>query len=451
MPGEINFSGFNGFDFGAIIDLTIQAESIPLENLQTKEQELKKKDSAFGDFGAEVKKVQDAIDDLVAAGTFEGLKATSSNDDAIGVTLGDNAVAGSYVINVTELARQQVTASTNGFATANDVAADGGTISFTIDGETTADIAISGSTTLTQLKDLVNAQGSGVVASVVHDGTSNKLVIQSRETGVSNGFTINNNLSNDSGTVVQFAAGQNEASGNAQNAQDANFTVNGLAITSASNAVTGAVPGTTIDLNSLGTATVKVAADHGALEEQLKTFITQYNKLREFFDKQSRLDVITGKPGPLAGDTILRQALADIRNTILTANGNDGQYRYLTEIGLEFEQDGSLKLNQERFNTAMSTNVADVKKLFQGDGTVAGVFQDLSGRLDSLDSTAGLIKTTRENLDKSIRNMRDRIIAQQLRLDNRRIELQKMFAAADQAMSQLTSQQGALGSLGGFF
>ena len=31
MPGEINFSGFNGFDFNQIVDVTIEAESAPSE------------------------------------------------------------------------------------------------------------------------------------------------------------------------------------------------------------------------------------------------------------------------------------------------------------------------------------------------------------------------------------------------------------------------------------
>ena len=72
----------------------------------------------------------------------------------------------------------------------------------------------------------------------------------------------------------------------------------------------------------------------------------------------------------------------------------------------------------------MDNNVADVQKLFQGDGTVDGVFDDLDSALKNIDSTAGLIKTTRTNLDKSIKVLRDQILAQQLRLELRRQELQ---------------------------
>ncbi len=59
MPGEITFSGFNGFDFNQIIDVTIEAESTPLRALQQKESDLKSKDSSVVTFGGEIADLQD--------------------------------------------------------------------------------------------------------------------------------------------------------------------------------------------------------------------------------------------------------------------------------------------------------------------------------------------------------------------------------------------------------
>ena len=451
MAGEVNFSGFNGFDFNQIIDVTIEAESAPLKALEAKDSDLRKKDAALGSFGVEVADLQDPVGDLVLGTAFTDLEAASTDTDIATVTLGDNAVAGTYDLVITQLAKAQVTASTNGYTNTTDIAADGGSISFTIGATTTTPITISTATSLTALKTLINDQNSGVVASVVNDGTNNKLVIQSRSTGAANGFTINNSLTNGVDTVVAFTGGQSPSVGNSQNSQDSALTVNGLSITSASNTVTDAVPGTTVTLVKAGTASINVTADYDTLKEHVKTFITEFNALKEFFGKQTQIDSITGKPGPLGNDTILRQALSDVKNLILTSNGNDGQYSYLTEIGVEFEQAGTLKLNEEKFNTAIDTAVADVQKLFQGDGTVDGVFDDLKAALASIDNTAGLIKTTRNALDTTMKSIRDQILGQHLRLELRRTELQKMYSAADLAMSRITSQQGALGSIGAAF
>src|SRR6185436_14850582 len=164
-----------------------------------------------------------------------------------------------------------------------------------------------------QLKDAINSQGSGVVASIVNTGSSYKLVISSRTTGEDNGFTINSTLANSGGIVVGFAAGQSPTVGNSQDARDAQFTVNGLPITSSSNNVTDAIPGMTLKLIKTGDAVIDVTADYDTVKESLKSVVTQYNKLKEFFTRQSGNNEVTGKRNPLAGDSIMRQAVQDLR------------------------------------------------------------------------------------------------------------------------------------------
>ena len=448
MLGQVNFSGFNGFDFGAITDATIEAESAPLKIIQDQEKALRDKSSELGTLDSKIGDVQKPVKDLSGDTFFTKLTADSTDITITTVTLGDGATKSDYDLNVTQLAKGQVTASTNGYANTTDMAADGGSISFTIGATTTTAINIAATTSLSELAGLINTQESGVFASVVNDGTNNKLVITSRETGTANGFTINNSLTS-TATVVAFAVGQSPTSGNSQDSKVATMTINGMAITSESNTVTDAIPGITATLVAVGTATINVTEDFDGLKETVKTFITEFNDLKEYFDTQSRLDSVTGKVGVLGGDTIMRQAMADIRNTILNPNGNSGAYSYLTEVGIEFEQAGTLKLNEETLNTAIDKNLSDLKDLFRGDGTVDGVFDDMKAAMENLDGTAGLIKTTKDSITESLKGFRDRIAAQQLRLELRREELTKMFTAADLAMSRLTNSAGSLGSIAG--
>jgi flagellar hook-associated protein 2 len=443
----ISFSGFNGFDFGQVIEAIIQQESQPLTRLQSQEQALKSKDTALVDLGSQIGKLETSVKKLATASAFTGVKVSSSDETILKTTLGDSAIAGHYDIDVTFLAKAQVTTSANGYSATSDVVADGGSISFTINGSTTTAITISAATTLSELKDLINEQESDVMASIVNDGTNNRLVISSRETGEGNGFTVNSSLTYSSGTVVGFAPGQNATTGNTQNSRDAEFTVNGLPITSASNTITNAIPGVSLTLVKDGTASVDVTTDYTTLKDTIKSFVTDYNKLRDFYQKQSSPNSLTGGSMPLANDTILRQALSDIRSTLIGANGNGGRYSYLAEIGIEFGQGGELKFVETTFNSAIGSYASDVKKLFQGTTTVDGQFDLMLDRLENLDSTAGIIKTTRDNLDESLDNYRDRIIAQQMRLDVRRIELTKMYAAADQAISRLNQMQAQLQSI----
>src|SRR5207237_5990420 len=141
-----------------------------------------------------------------------------------------------------------------------DVAATGGSLSFTINGTTTQPITITSGTTLSDLKQQINNQNSGVIASVVNDGTNYKLIVSSRDTGETNGFTVNNNLTNSSGAAVAFATGQSATSGNAQNSQNAKLNVNGIDIQSASNKVADAIPGATMTLSKEGAVSVDVTS-----------------------------------------------------------------------------------------------------------------------------------------------------------------------------------------------
>lgn len=434
----VTLSGVNGIDFNTILNAVMQSESKPLTDLQAQQKSIENKDSAFVSLAAIITKLQTPVTALTSVTAFSNVAATSTDTTIATVSLGDGGITGEYDVTITDLAKGQVTKSTNGYSATTDTVADGGTISFTINGSTTADITITSATTLAELKEQINNQNSGVVASIVNDGSNYKLVISSRSTGTTNGFTINNSLTYGAGTVVAFAAGQNSTTGNTQNSQNAAFTVNGISITSASNTVTEAVPGVTLTLVKAGSATVKVASDYTSIKENLKTLVSEYNNLKKFAATQTK--------GALANDSVLRQVLYDIKTVLLTANSNGGRYSYMSEIGLEFTTTGDLKLDETKLNTAIDSYGTDLQKLFQGTTGVDGALDDLDQALDNLDGTAGLIKTTRNSIDTTLKSFRGRIDAQQLRLELRRQQLIKQYIMADQAMAQLKQASASLGS-----
>lgn len=429
----VSLSGFNGVDFNTILNSVMQAESKPLQDLQTQQKSIQDKDSALASLAGIIGRLQTPTTSLTSATAFSNVAAVSTDTTLGTVTLGDGGIVGQYDVVATTLAKGQVTSSTNGYSATTDTVATGGSISFTINGSTTTAITITAATTLTELKEKINNQSSGVVASIVNDGTNNKLVVSSRSTGAVNAFTINNSLTNSSGTVVSFGAAT-------QSAQDAALTVNGLSITSASNTVTAAIPGVTVNLLKAGSFSVKVTKDFTAIKDNLKTLVSEYNKLRDFYTKQAR--------GPLAADLVLRQALNDVKSVLSAKNTNTGRYKYMSEIGLEFTSTGDLKLDETKLNTAIDSYSTDLQKLFQGaDAVVDGVMDKLKSALDGLDGTAGLIKTTRSSIDTSLKSIRSRIDSQQLRLDIRRQELIKLYTQADQAMSRLNAATSQLQNL----
>ena len=444
----VSFSGFNGIDFGSIIDSIITSESTPLTNLQKQQTDTKSRDTALASLSGGVGTMETQANTLIDSSLFTNVTASSDDIGVGSATVGTDATSGEYSLHVDHLAKTQVTASFTGYSATTATVADGGSISFTIGADTTTPINISSATTLSGLRDAINAQSSGVVASIVNTGTANKLVISSRTTGESNGFKINNTLTNGVGTALAFAGGQDQTHSNSQDAKDAAFTINGIDFTSNTNTTSDAIPGLALKLSGAGDTTVSVTPDYGAIQTALKSFITTYNQLRQFATIQNNVSSTTGQRGPLANDSVLRQTLADTRDVLLSANNNGGKYKYLSEIGVTVDQTGNLQFDQTAYTAAITDNPDDVKKLFQGVDNVKGVFGNLKDKLQNLDGTDGMIKDARDSIKTTLQGISDRITATQLRLDMRKAELQKEYAAADQAISKLNSMTGQLSSLG---
>jgi flagellar hook-associated protein 2 len=435
----ITLSGVNGIDWNSILDAVMQSEGLPLKAIQDEQTKIQNKDSALVSLAGIISALQAPVASLAGANEFDNVSANSSDTSIATVSAGEGGIVGQYDVSISQRAKGQVTKSTNGYSASTDVAATGGEISFTINGQTTDPIMITSATTLADLKQQINSQNSGVIASIVNDGANFKLVISSRQTGETNGFTINNSLANAGGVAIAFAAGQSATSGNAQDAQNAQFTVNGVSIESASNKVTDAIPGATINLFKNGDVTIDLTSDTSGITNSLRTIVVQYNKLRQFYAQQAK--------GSLGGDPVLRQVLSDIKKAFLSANPNGSRYQYLSEVGLELTSNGDLKLDESKLQTAISSYPDDLEKLFQGATGTDGAFSLLKSTLSNLDGSAGLIKTTRDNLQLTLDKYRDRIDRQQNMLETRRQDLLKQYTAADQAISQLHQMTTSISNL----
>lgn len=429
----------NGIDFSTILDAVMQAESIPLKSMQSDQAKIQSKDSAFVSLAGIISALKTPVTSLTGSSAFLSMNATSSNTSVATVTASEAAATGTYNVSVSQLARGQVTKSTSGFAASTDVAANGGSISFTINGETTEAIDITADTTLAGLAQKINDQNSGVRASVINDGTNNKLVISSRETGETHGFTVNNSLTNSSGTAVTFAAGQNATTGNAQNAQNALLTVDGIDIESDSNTIQNAITGVSVTLLTEGDVQVSASRNFSTIKDNLKAIVTNYNKIREFYGQQAK--------GVLGGDPLMREVVNDLKTALMAKNGNGGRFQYLSEVGLELTSTGELKLDEAKFDAAVNSYSGDVQKLFQGTATVDGALEGFNATLKALDGDTGLIKTTRNSIKTTLTKYADRIEHQEEMLEVRRLALQQMYAAADQAIARLNQMTSAISNL----
>jgi flagellar hook-associated protein 2 len=178
----VSFSGLDGIDLGAVIDATINAERTPLNILKQRQTYIQSRDSALSSFSSSISTMESQASSLVSESMFTNATAISSNTGVGSAIAGGEAINGTYSLQVDRLAKAQVTASTTDYSVTDAIVADGGSISFTINGTTTISIDITAGTLRLSLQNSINAQNSDVVDSIVNNGTCRKVVIASRET-----------------------------------------------------------------------------------------------------------------------------------------------------------------------------------------------------------------------------------------------------------------------------
>ncbi len=437
MGSPITFSGFNNIDFTQILEALSAQERQPVRQLETQQAELQKQRTAFGTLATRLGAVESAARDLASATAFSATTVSVSNENVAKAT-GSGAATGSYSLVVNALARAQVTA-TNGTTPDSDttIVASGG--SLTIGG---VDVAIGGDVTLQGLASAINETPDiGVTASVVRSGSAYQLVLTGRETGAAHTFAVSNGLSGGAG--VSFSAT------NAQEAQDAAFTLNNVPVNSSSNSVEGAIPGTTITLQqeSQTPVTVTITADLTSVDELVKKFTSSYNDLVAFLDQQTKAYGNKERDN-IGGDPLVRQLRNTLSRVVGSETASGATFSSLANVGLTFSRSGQLEFRTADLQKALATDRQAVVSLFQGGAGFDGVFDKVRDAIGSYTSSGGLIPTAQTRLNDQLSKIGDRIAELERRLAIRKEALQKEFIATDLAIAQLNASMGQLGSLG---
>lgn len=451
MSSPITLSGFNNVDFSLIIDAILEQERAPIQRLESTKFEQQSKLSAYGDLESRLSSLDAARGALAdGAGAFQSFTTSVADDTLFSASAGVGATEGSHSVEVTALAKAQVLATSSTAAALDTVVADAGTL--TVGGR---DYTVTGSTTLVELRDQINDDVDRVAsASIVDTGSGLRLALTAESTGTAAAFTVTNGLTLGGGasgiaftdTDTDGVSGDSDAD-NSVVASDASLLVDGIAITSATNSISGAVAGVTLDLKATGTTTLDVSTDTASIKEKITDFVDAYNDFSVFMQQQ--FSVGGGPAGPLAGDFIGRQASSEIRQ-VLRGSGGGGAFGNLVEIGISFDRTGSLTIDDTVLQDALESSPADVESLFLSETDDTGILDRMDNALQGYLGSSGLLTSVEDRIDEAIGSLNQRIASMEERLLLREQELRRQFTAADQAISSLNAQMDSLGSLATF-
>jgi flagellar hook-associated protein 2 len=240
----------------------------------------------------------------------------------------------------------------------------------------------SSNNTLSGIMEAINKGNFGVTASIVSDGSSgtgatpNRLILTSSATGQSSTMKIT--LSGSGGNPPDDAlvsllgydpSGVQNMSQKAA-ASDTKATVNGIDVTSSSTSISGAITGVSISALKVGNSTLAVSKDTSGLTTAVNGFVKAYNELNTQMTALGGYNTETKTGGPLLGDSTLRDLQASVRRQLSSSiTGLQGSsLTNLSQIGVTFEKDGTLKMDNAKLQKAIDNNYGDIASLFAAVG-----------------------------------------------------------------------------------
>ena len=400
----------SSLDVNGIVSKLMTVAQQPLTLLQQQASSYQSTISAYGSLQSALSQFQSSMSSLANASQYQSISATSSSPSVATVSATNAAMQGSYSLAVSQLAQSQQLL-TSGVASASTAIGSGatttlsfnfGTISggtlsngiysnatFASNGSGTQTVTINSSNnTLTGIANAINSANIGVTASIVNDGSATNpyhLLLTSTATGQSNSMQIS--VSGDA--TLSSLLSENPASNTGQSltqtvaAQNANFTVDGVPITSASNTDSTAVSGLSLNLLSTGSSTVSVSTSTTGITNAVNQFVSAYNTVVQTLQSDTGYSTSTKQAGPLNGDPTVTGLLNQITSMLSQpVAGGPSAMDMLFQAGITLQGNGTLTVNNTQLQSAINAN----PNAFAGMFAQAG--QATDGQISYLSSTS---------------------------------------------------------------
>ena len=454
----------SGLDVKSIVSQLVALEKQPLTQLQTKATSLQTKLSSYGRIKSELASLQDAAAALLNKSAWDTKTFASTNTSAVSGAAEPGALAASFSIQVTQLAQAQ-SVRTAPVTTNAGIGADGrldiqsgewSGNTFTPGAGSAVSVSVAATDTLTDIAAKINASGAGMTAFVVRSGTEERLLMRGNNTGNAAGFQVKS--FDGSGTAItdgETGVGKlaYDASPTAfygmtqtQSALNAAMTIDGIAVSSATNTVSDAVPGVTLNLSAVTTsaAQITIGADKAEAKTKIEAFRAAYNTLNATLSELTRYNGSTNKPAALQGDSTA-VGLQNVLRAMVGATGPSGTtVNRFSDMGLELQRDGSLSTNTTKLDASL-LSLPTLKTFFEADSGNA-LTDGMARRIRDFSRTANGIDGNVDGRNKDLKRAIQANAVEQERVTARvartEVRLYAQFSRLDANMASLS----ALGS-----
>lgn len=366
--------------------------------------------------------------DIASETSFLKRKTSIAGSNSVSANIEDGVAEQTIRMSVMQLA-QSDSYQTKGFSSRSDVVFSNlsSDTKFSLQvGDKSYDITVNNKTTLDELSQKITDATDGKISvKILNVGGANpySMVFQTKDTGKDNaikfkmaGDVNTNGLFKDLGFqtttpdadgVFTLEAGTGTNAGKKlANAQDAEFTFNGVNMTRSKNTIDDIITGATFTLNNVDDKTtsgeykdtvISISKDTASLVKTMQSMVQAYNTLKTNLDTATSYDSESKAAGSLNGLSEITSIKRQI-NSIITNTDKNG--KSLMDFGFSFTDKGVLSLDTKALESAISDDYENFKKFFSSNTTYENAVFYSSGSITSSASTwKGKIKINDKEFD----------------------------------------------------
>ena len=486
MAGMSFIGSYSGIDQNTI-DQLMQAERMPLKQLENKKVSITEKQNAWKDVNTRLNSLFEKMKALKTSSSFNTKTAVSSDDKFVSMSVGNSAPEGKYNISIKQLA-------TNNSVIGNRVKDSEGKElegdkpldkelnqegTFTIKNKDGIEqtITVKSTDSLRKIVENINLAtkdskdsegkiqentGTGISATIL----DNRIVLKDETTGARNiGLSDTDNMLSKIGLVsmseVTYPLDKNEAEFSGVkfiNGQDAVFNLNGIEITRSENRISDAIDGIVINLNKVHDTgqsdTVTISSDTEKAAKAMQDFVDQYNSTMKFIEEKTAAGdpKVPGSKGSLAGESSLIRLQTSLRTLVTDKLGVEGSnIKDASQIGIStVDKFGALTFDKAKFLEELGKDKDSVMNFLNPGKNAEG--KDQIGLVDRVNDyingfvskSDGIIKDKNESYEKTLKDLASRIENFEARMVKKEAYYVKTFTALDLAMMKAEDQMGWL-------
>lgn len=423
--------------YNQLVKGLIEVEKQPIEQAKKRKEKVVQEKAEVDKLQKYLSELDSAMNALKTRSDFYKMKVVSSHPDIIEGTVKGSAMPGSYEFEVRALAKSSKELA-YGFPDKDKTEVGFGYMLIEREDQGDAEVTIEPGETLQDVAQKINDSGLGVRAMVIntkYTPDSYRLLVISEKSGKEARVKIDPDT-----TFLEFkeqVTGRNlDVLFEDVPVTDEDNNLDEL-VENVSFVIKRAEPGTRIQVN--------VDFDIDATIGAIKSFVEKYNQIVKFAGDQSK-NPAEGKPGPLSGDSSVRQVMRGLQESLFPAGLGGQKYQTLADVGITTNpKTGELQLDESKVRAALTDDYESVAQLFIRSKSGTGIGDRVADKIRTYrDPAVGVIKSRLRGLDNIIQSQDKDIEKRERQLGDKEQAIKRRFAALESQVNSLQAQGSVL-------